>query len=164
MTVGWNFERRRDTCNAFVIGVFVLTEGLPDRATSLEAVRNRMRLSPEEALFAARKLDEEQRLSFDPAGAVRSNARGIGHARTLMEAIRSKLQTFDEVTRSLRAVGSALAVLSAAIRAHGETFACAGPPSASDVTYRLALTVAAEAVVLERTRGDGSFEAVPLDD
>jgi hypothetical protein len=61
MTAGWNFERRRDTCAAFVIGVFEIVNGRPDRDTSLEAVRNRMRLSPEEALFAARRLNSTKR-------------------------------------------------------------------------------------------------------
>ena len=82
MTVGWNFERRRDTCTQFLIGVHVFAKGLAERGTSLEAVRTRMRLSPEEALFAARRLSEEKLITFEAAGAVRSNARGIERARS----------------------------------------------------------------------------------
>ena len=107
MTVGWNFERRRDTCTVFLIGVSVLTEGLAERDTSLEAVRARMRLSPEEALFAARRLSEENLIAL--AGAVRSNARGIARAHELMGAVRSKAQRFEDVTRTLRTWGTAVA-------------------------------------------------------
>ncbi|MDB4946396.1 MAG: hypothetical protein JWP97_5930 [Labilithrix sp.] len=164
MTAGWNFERRRDTCNAFAIGVFVLAKGLPDRATSLEAVRNRMQLSPEEALFAARKLDEELRISFDPAGGVRSNANGIAHADALMGAVRAKLRSFDEVTRALHAGGSARAVVIAAARTNGNVIECAGPPSAVGVDHRLVLEDARDVLVLERLGQDGSFEAAPVEE
>lgn len=163
MTAGWNFERRRDTCNAFAIGVFVLAKGRPDQSTSLEAVRHRMQLSSEEGLFAARKLDEELRLAFDPAGAIRSTAKGIAHAESLMQAARSKLQSFDEVTRALGATGSARAVLAAAVRAQGNDIACGSPPSAPDVPHRLVLADARDGLVLERQRDDGSFENAPLE-
>jgi len=79
-TQGWNFERRRDACTQFLIGVFLLTKGLPERDTSLEAVRTRIRLSPEEALFAARRLSDEKLIGFQPAGTVRSSTRGIDRA------------------------------------------------------------------------------------
>ncbi len=139
---GWNFERRRDCCSAFVNGVFELAKGLPERDTSLEAVRNRMRLSPEEALFAARRLNEEKLLTFEAAGAVRSNARGIERAQTLMSAVRSKVERFEEATRMLEAGGIPLAVLAAVIRADSEPLACGAPPDAdadADATYHLAL-------------------------
>lgn len=161
MTAGWNFERRRDTCTRFLIGVSLLAKGLADRATSLEAVRARMRLSPEEALFAARRLDEEKLLAFDPAGAVRSNARGIERAEALLGAVRSKAQRFDEVTRVLRAGGPPLALLAAVIRADGEALACGAPDSDPDGTYRL--VVIEDEVTVERRRADGAFEPVALD-
>lgn len=157
MTAGWNFERRRDTCSAFVIGVFVLAKGLADRDTSLEAVRNRMRLSPEEALFAARRLHEEKLLTFEAAGAVRSNDKGIARAEALMGAIRSKMQRFDEVARTLRAGGIPLHVLAAVIRADGEPLACGAPDSDADAraTYRLALVD--DVITVECRRADGAF-------
>jgi hypothetical protein len=160
MTAGWNFERRRDTCSAFVVGVFVLAKGLAERDTSLEAVRNRMRLSPEEGLFAARRLHDEKLLTFEAAGAVRSNARGIERAEALMSAVRSKMQRFDEVTRALQAGGSSVAVLAAALRSHGEPLACGAPDDGAGATYRLALVD--DVVTLERRRADGAFEAVAV--
>jgi hypothetical protein len=162
MTAGWNFERRRDTCAAFVIGVFVLAKGLADRDTSLEAVRNRMRLSPEEALFAARRLNEEKLLTFDPAGAVRSNARGVERATKLMSAVRSRAQRFDEAARTLRAGGIPLAILAAVLRADGEPLACGAPDSDADATYRLALVD--DVVTVERQSADGSFEATAIEE
>jgi hypothetical protein len=161
MTAGWNFERRRDTCAAFVIGAFVLAKGLPEKDTSLEAVRNRMRLSPEEALFAARRLHEEKLLTFEAAGAVRSNARGIERAEALMGAVRAKMQRFDEVTRTLRAGGTPLAVLAAALRSHGAPVACGAPDDDAGGTYQLSLVD--DVVTLERRSDDGAFEAVPVD-
>ncbi len=159
---GWNFERRRDCCSAFVIGVFELVKGLPERDTSLEAVRNRMRLSPEEALFAARRLNEEKLLAFEAAGAVRSNARGIERAQTLMSALRTKVQRFVEVARTLEAGGIPLAVLTAVIRADGEPLPCGAPDSELDATYRLALVD--DVVTLQHRRAEGgAFEATPRD-
>ena len=159
MTVGWNFERRRDTCAAFAIGVHLLAKGLAERDTSLEAVRSRMRLSPEEALFAARRLDEEKLLTFQPAGAVRSNARGIERAESLMSALRSKVQRGGEVARMLREGGIPLAILSAVIRAEGDALACGAPDGEedADATFRLALID--DVVTLERQRADGTFAA-----
>jgi hypothetical protein len=157
VTVGWNFERRRDTCTQFLIGVSVLTRGLAERDTSLEAVRTRMRLSPEEALFAARRLSEEKLIAFEPAGAVRSNALGLARTEELMGAVRSRAQRFDDVSRTLRAGGPPLAVLAAVIRADGAPLACGGPDP--DATYRLALI--ADVVTLECQRADGAWDTVP---
>lgn len=158
MSVGWNFERRRDTCAAFVIGVHVLTKGVAERDTNLEAVRNRLRLSPEEALFAARRLDEEKLLTFQPAGAVRSNARGIERAESLMSALRSKVQRFAEAERLVDAGGIPLAILGAVIRADGEPLRCGAPDTEPEATYRLALVD--DVVTLERQHAGGAFEAV----
>ena len=162
MTVGWNFERRRDTCAAFVIGVHVLVKGLAERDTSLEAVRNRMRLSPEEALFAARRLDEEKLLTFQPAGAVRSNARTIERAESLVSALRSKVLREGEAARTLRAGGIPLAILGAVIRAEGDAIACGAPDGEEDAgaIYRLGLVD--DVVTLERQRADGTFESMPV--
>ena len=157
MTAGWNFERRRDTCAQFLIGVSVLTKGLADRDTNLEAVRARMRLSPEEALFAARRLSEEKLIAFVAAGAVRSNVRGIERACELMDGVRTKAQRSDEVARTLRTGGTPLDVLAAVIRADGAPLACGGPDP--DATYRLALVD--DVVTLECLRADGAFEAAP---
>jgi hypothetical protein len=159
MTIAWNFERRRDTTARFVIGVWVVAQGLAGRDTSLNAVRNRMRLSPEEALFAARRLHDEELITFVEGGAVRSNARGIERAATLMSAVRAKLQRFDEVAAALRAKGTALDVIAAVIRADGGTLACGSPDGG--VPYQLAL--AGDVVTLQRQRADGGFEPVPDD-
>jgi hypothetical protein len=157
MTVGWNFERRRDTCTQFLIGVSILTKALADRDTNLEGVRARMRLSPEEALFAARRLAEEKLISFAAGGAVRSNALGIERAHALMAAVRTKVQRSDEVVRTLRTGGPPLAVVAAVIRADGAPLACGGPDL--EAIYRLALVD--DVVTLERRGADGSFEAAP---
>lgn len=157
MTVGWNFERRRDTCAQFLIGVSILTKGLAERDTSLEAVRTRMRLSPEEALFAARRLSEENLIAFEPAGAVRSSARGIERSQELMSAVRSKAERFADVARVLRTAGTPLDVVAAVIRADGAPLPCGGPDP--DATYRLALV--GDVVTLECLGADGSFAAVP---
>ena len=158
---GWNFERRRDTSAAFAIGVFVLTKGLPDKGTSLEGVRSRMKLSAEEGLFAARKLDEEGKIAFNPKGAVRSNARGIAHAETLMSGVRAKVSSFAEVERALAAGGYALAILTEAIRAQGDPVPCGGPAD-SEAPHRLALN--GDAVVLEHQGADGTFAPVTPDE
>jgi hypothetical protein len=160
VTVGWNFERRRDTCARFLIGVYALAKGAAGRDTSLEAVRSRMRLSPEEALFAARRLHEEESLTFEPAGPVRSNAKGITRAESLMADVRAKVQRHDELARLLRAGGTALAVVAAVIRADGAPLPCGAPEGDSDVPHRLALV--GDAVTLERRTPDGAFEAIPF--
>ena len=157
MTVGWNFERRRDTCTQFLIGVSVLTKAFADRDTNLEAVRARMRLSPEEALFAARRLAEDKLVGFAEGGSVRSNALGIERAHALMAAVRAKVERSDEVVRTLRAGGPPLAVVAAVIRADGAPLACGGPEL--DAIYRL--TLVDDVVTLERRKADGSFEAAP---
>jgi len=51
-----------------------------------------MRLSPEEALVAARRLHAEESITFEPAGPVRSNAQGITRAESLMGDVRAKVQ------------------------------------------------------------------------
>ncbi len=157
MTIGWNFERRRDTCTLFLIGVSLLVKGLADRSTSLEGVRARMRLSPEEALFAARRLHEEALLVFDEAGPVRSTARGNERADALMAAVRSKARRFADVERTLRAGGPPLAVLAAVLRADANPLACGSPDEDPDGTYRVALVN--DAVSIERRQADGTFVA-----
>lgn len=159
MTAQWNFERRRDTCTQFLIGVHVIAKGLPERDTSLEAVRTRMRLSSEEARFAARRLADDELIAFEPGGAVRSNARGIERAEELMAAVRSKAQRFDDVARALRTGGTPLAVIAAVLRESGGSLVCGAPDAEPDATYRLALV--ADVVTLERRADDGSFSAAP---
>ncbi len=158
MTVGWNFERRRDTCARFLIGVADVVSHLADKDTNLERVRNRMRLSPEEALFAARKLDEEHLIGFDPGGPVRSKARGIERAATLAQAVRDKVRSHEEVARLLRDGGTPLAVVAAVIRADGGALPCGAPEADPAATYRLALVD--EEVVLQRESEGGTFAAV----
>jgi hypothetical protein len=158
MTVGWNFERRRDTCTLFLMGVWLLVRGLADGSTSLEGVRARMRLSPEEALFAARRLHEEALLVFDEAGPVRSTSRGNERAVTLMAGVRSKAQRFGDVERTLSAGGPLLAVLAAVLRADGAPLACGAPDEDPDGTYRVALVD--DGVSIERRQADGTFAAV----
>ena len=160
MTTSWNFERRRDTCARFLIGVSVLAKGLAERDTTLEAVRNRMRLSPEEALFAARRLHEEKLIRFEAGGSVRSHAAGIERAATLAAAVRARVQRPDDAAAMLRAGGTPVGVLAAVIRADGGTLACGAPDA--DPAYRLAL--AGDVVTLERRRADGAYEAAPVDD
>lgn len=160
MTAGWNFERRRDTCARFLIGVSMLAKGAVERDTSLEAVRNRMRLSPEEALFAARRLNEEELIAFEAGGAVRSKARGIERAQAITTSVRAKAQRFEEVMRTLRAGGTELQVIAAVIRAEGAPISCASPDDEPDVAHRLALD--GDAVIVERQTLEGAFERSPL--
>ncbi len=157
--MGWNFERRRDTATRFLMGVSQLTKDTKDKDTNLEAVRNRMRLSPEEALFAARKLADEHLITFAEGGAVRSNAAGIDKARVLMEGIRAKAQRFDDLARTLREGGPPVDVLAAVIRAHGGVLACGSPSEGPDVAHRLALD--GETVIVEREGPDGAFARTP---
>jgi len=158
MTVGWNFERRRDTCARFLIGVWALAKGAAGRDTSLEAVRSRMRLSPEEALFAARRLHDDESITFEPAGPVRSNAKGIAGAESLMREVRAKALRHADVAGLLHAGGTALAVVAAVIRADGAPLACGAPEGAADVPHRL--TLVGDVVTLERRAADGAFESV----
>jgi hypothetical protein len=152
MTQGWNFERRRDTCSQFLIGVLVLTKGLAEKETTLEAVRARMRLSPEEARFAARRLDEEQLIVFAPENDVRSNALGIARAEASLAALRAE-RNASEVARLLRAGGPPVALLASVLRLDGMTLPCGGPDP--DATYRLALV--RDVVTLEVRGADGTF-------
>ena len=162
MSAGWNFERRRDTCARFLLGVWVLAKGLPGRDTSLEAVRSRMRLAPEEALFAARRLHEEKLLAFEAGGAVHSNAPGIERAEALLQGVRGRALRFDEVARVLRAGGTPLEVFAAVIRADGGALACGAPDTDATAAYRL--TLVGDVVTLERGCPDGSFAPAPLAD
>jgi hypothetical protein len=152
MTQGWNFERRRDTCSQFLIGVLVLTKGLAEKETTLEAVRARMRLSPEEARFAARRLDEEQLIVFAPENDVRSNALGIARAEASLAALRAE-RNASEVARLLRAGGPPVALLASVLRLDGAPVPCGGPDP--DATYRLALV--RDVVTLEVRGADGTF-------
>jgi hypothetical protein len=149
MSLGWNFERRRDTCAQFLIGVWVLAEGRAECSTNLEAVRARVRLSPEEALFAARRLHEEELIIFERGGAVRSNSRGLARATALMEAVRAKAARYHELTRTLDAGGPPVAVIAAVVRADGGTLRCGSPDDDSDGVYRLVLS-SDHGVVIER--------------
>lgn len=160
MAVGWNFERRRDTCARFLIGVALLAKGRAEQDTSLEAVRHQMRLSPEEALFAARRLDEEELLAFEAGGAVRSKARGIERAEALVSGVRARAQRFDDVVAALRAGGAAVVMFAAVIRAEGGALACGAPDADADGTYRLALV--RDVVTLERRGADGTFAPAPV--
>ena len=137
----------------------MLAKGAAERDTSLEAVRNRMRLSPEEALFAARRLHDEELIAFDAGGAVRSKARGIERAQTITQSVRAKAQRFDDLTRTLRAGGTELQVIAAVIRADGTPLPCASPDEEPDVAHRLALD--GDAVIVERQTSEGAFERSP---
>jgi hypothetical protein len=159
MTAGWNFERRRDTCARFLIGVALLAKGRAEFDTSLEAVRSVMRLPPEDALFAARRLGADGMIAFEPNGAVRSNARGLERAEVLLADARASALDHAAVARTLAEEGIALDVLRAAIRADGGWLPCGAPASDADGAYRLSL--AGDAIVLERRRDDGTYEPAP---
>jgi hypothetical protein len=139
MSGSWNFERRRVVCGAFVVGVSLLTKGQANVATSLEAVRSRMRLPPEDALFAARRLSEEQLIGFDEGGAVRSNAKGIRHADDLVQTATSKARSVEDVARTMEGGGLPLALLRIAIIANGGSLACGVTDGVEGATHRLAL-------------------------
>ena len=159
MTAGWNFERRRDTCARFLLGVALVAKGRAAHDTSLEAVRHAMRLSPEEALFAARRLHDDECITFEPGGAVRSNARGLERAAGLVRDVGARAQRFDDVAAALRAGGAALTMFAAVLRAEGGALACGSPADDADGAYRLALV--RDVVTLERRGTDGAFAAVP---
>src|SRR5687768_7826051 len=99
MSASWNFERRKITCARFIVGVSLLSKGKAGFETNLEAVRSRVRLPPEDALFAARRLDEEGLITFDAGGAVSSNAKGQGRAEEILQAARAKTGAIEDVTR-----------------------------------------------------------------
>jgi hypothetical protein len=160
MSLGWNFERRRDTCTRFLLGVSILTRGVADAATNLEAVRHRMGLSPEEALFAARQLGSEQAFTFEPGGSIRSNARGLEKARTLAANIGQKLLRHEEAVRILAAGGTPLLAVAAVLRHEGGTLQCGSPEAEPDAQYRLNL-VGTE-VQMERMRPDGTFAPIAV--
>lgn len=158
MTAGWNFERRRDTCARFLLGVSLLSKGAAGFDTSLEAVRHRMRLSPEEALFAARRLGEDELIAFEPAGPVRSNARGIARAESIAGAVRTKAQRHRELAAMLAPANTEHGVLVAVLRLDGAPLACGAPDEDPEGTYRLALV--GDAVTLEKMGPDGVFASV----
>jgi len=140
----------------------MLAEGRAERSTNLEAVRARVRLSPEEALFAARRLHEEEFIVFERGGSVRSNARGIERAVGLMEAVRAKAARYHELTRTLDAGGTPVNVIAAVLRADGGALRCGSPDDNSDGVYRLVLN-AEDVVVMERQRADGTYDALDGD-
>ncbi len=152
----WNFERRRVVCGKFVVGVSLVTKGKANVETSLEAVRNRMRLPPEDALFAARRLDEEQLIAFNPGGAVTSTRAGIDRAEEIVRVATSRFGDFEDVTRCLRAGGVELAMLKIALVANGGALACGGPADELSVEHRLALV--GDEVAIERKTSEGAFE------
>ncbi len=143
------------------MGVSLLAKGRAGQDTSLEAVRHAMRLAPEEALFAARRLNEDELIAFEPGGAVRSTARGIERAEALVSGVRAKAQRFDDVAGALRAGGSALTLFAAVIRAEGGALSCGSPDTDADGAYRLALV--GDVVTLERRGDDGTFAPVAAD-
>ncbi len=146
MTTGWNFERRRDTCAQFLIGVSLLTKGLADRDTNLEAVRSRTRLSPEDALFAARRLADEHMISFQPGGAVRSNAEGIRRADVTRDLVRAEARE-PSVQNVIATGGPALALLTTVVREEpGGVILCR--------THRL--SISGESLVLEPSESTGA--------
>jgi hypothetical protein len=137
---GWNFERRRDTCARFLMGTAHIALGGADKLTNLEAVRNRVRLTPEEALFAARRLHEEQLIVFEPGGAVRSTASGIAKSAKLTSALRAQLSNHAHVLRVLRDGGTPLLVVASLLRIEGAPLHCGAPEGDPEVAYQLALT------------------------
>jgi hypothetical protein len=136
---GWNFERRRDTCTRFLLGTAQLAFGLADKPTNLEAVRNRVRLTPEEALFAARRLNDEQLIVFEAGGAVKSTASGIAKAAALTATLRGQLSSHAHVLRLLQTGGTPLLVVATLIRIDGAPLACGAPDSDLETVHQLAL-------------------------
>ena len=158
MTVAWNFERRRVTCAKFIVGVSLLSKGKPSFATTLEAVRARVRLPPEDALFAARRLHDEGSIEFDAGGAVRSTAKGLARADELLGAAKSKTSDFQDVTRTLASGGIPLDMLRLAILANGGALECGAPESDAARLYRLAMV--GDEIAVERANAEGMYEAV----
>jgi hypothetical protein len=159
MATSWNYERRQLTCGKLVIGVWLVAKGKPGFATSIEAVRNRMRLPPEDALFAARRLDEEGLIAFDPGGTVTSNAKGIAHAAGLVDGACSKARQLEDARLCLTAGGLPLAMLEVAVMARGGSIECEAPPWDAGGAYRLAL--AGEGLGLQRRTPGADWEPAP---
>ncbi len=155
MKTAWNFERRRATCARFLVGVWVIAKGLPGAETSLEAVRSRMKLPPEDALFAARQLDADALIVFEPQGAVRSTPAGIARAGELFQTAISSASDFVAAQRIVNGAGFPRQMLEIAILANGGMLACTTPVDGGD---RLAL-VDGE-IVFERRGADGKFVRV----
>jgi hypothetical protein len=154
MATSWNYERRHLTCGKFVVGVWLIAKGKAGFDTSIEAVRNRVRLPPEDALFAARRLDEEGLLAFEPGGTVTSNGKGIARAEELIEAGRAKALDFDDAKQTLARGGLPLEMLKLAAMACGGSLPCG-----ADAAHRLAL--AGDELALERRTPDGGYEPEP---
>jgi len=159
MPNAWNYERRRVVCAKFLVGVSLVAKGEANASTSLEAVRNRMRLPPEDALFAARRLSEEQLIGFDPGGAVRSTSEGIVRAAEILRSATSQTDHADDVRRTLRGGGMPFEMLKIALMANGGVLDCGARESEAGTVYRLGL--AGEVITLERKTADGAFEPVP---
>jgi hypothetical protein len=153
MTAGWNFERRRDTCAQFLMGVSTLTKNLPMVDTSLEAVRSRMALSSEESRFAARRLHEDQLIVFDGRAKICSNALGSVRAATIIRDVRAQTQNYSTLARTLEQGGSAAILLAAVLRAEGP-FVCGAPEDAT-VTFRLALVD--NTITMQHAQPDGTY-------
>ena len=158
MTAPWNFERRRVTCARFLIGTSLVTEGKADSTTSLEAVRSRLRMPPEDALFAARRLNEEGLLTFDPGGQVRSHPEGIKRAEQMLQTARLQAAQFDDATRIVGEGGMPLEILKLAVMANGGSMVCASPSSGEASSYRLVSV--GDGIAIERMNATGVFEAV----
>jgi hypothetical protein len=161
VTAAWNFERRHLTCARFLVGVSLIAEGRANHDTSLEAVRHRMRLPPEDALFAARRLGDEELIAFEPGGSVRSTAKGVERAAALLRDASATTREFDVMARTLRGGGIPLGMLKIALHAAGGLHPCGAPASDDGATYRVALVD--DQVAVQRRRDDGTYEPVPLD-
>ena len=159
MTTSWNFERRKVTCAKFLVGVSLLSKGKAGFVTTLEGVRSRVRLPPEDALFAARRLDEEGLITFDAGGAVTANAKGLDRAEEVLRSARSQAQASDDVTRTLRAGGIPLELLKLSVLANGGTLECGAPAAEAERPYRLSLSE--DELTIERGNADGSYEPAP---
>ena len=161
MSKAWNFERRQIVCARFIVGVSLVVKGATDAMTSLEAVRNRVRLPPEDALFAARRLDEEQKIQFDPGGAVRSTRKGIEHATEIVRVAAMNARHAEDVDRVVRGGGVPHAMLKLAVLANGGVLECEPVDGEARSTHRLRAD--GERLILERRVADDAFEAI-LDD
>src|SRR5580704_2735611 len=158
MATAWNYERRHLTCGKLVIGVWLLAKGKPGFEASIEAVRSRVRLPPEDALFAARRLEEEGLIAFE-ARAVTSNAKGIARAEERMERARGNARDFEDARQTLARGGLPLEMLKVTVMASGGSLSCGAPRWDAAGEYRLAL--AGDELSLERKNSDGAFEQAP---
>lgn len=158
MANAWNFERRTVVRARFLVGVWLVAKGAVNVATSLEAVRNRMRLPPEDALFAARMLDSEQLIGFEPGGAVKSTAGGITRVIELLASAKEQARRVDDATRVVRTGGIPLEMLKLALLVEAGSLACESPERDLQTDYRLVLV--GDKVTIERKGANGEFEPV----